>query len=380
MRILEVTHRYPPALGGVESHIAAIADGLRARGHTVEVATTDVDRDRPFRRLKPVAGSDPIPVRRHRAFRWWPAPHGLGIWAPGMAVDLFSSRADVVHAHAFGMAPTWLAALRRRRDRTPLVVETHVDRGRGTAGWLAYARFVARATLSPADRVVVQTRIERALLLSLGVDAEKIVTIPDGVDLREFPAPRDAPPARGGPPVALFVGRLDAEHKGLLTLVRALSRIPPSARPRIRLAGADWGGAGAVLRLAGELGVREQIELLGPLDRPRLLQEYRTADLFVLPSHLEPFGIVLLEAMAAGLPIVASRVGGIPEVVSEGENALLCPPGDPAALAAALERCTTDALLRRRLGAAGRARVLRFSWEAVLPEWLRLFESVGTAG
>ncbi|EQD47331.1 Glycosyl transferase, group 1 domain protein, partial [mine drainage metagenome] len=119
-----------------------------------------------------------------------------------------------------------------------------------------------------------------------------------------------------------------------------------------------------------------RVEILGPLDRPRLLEEYRRADLFVLPSLFEPFGIVLLEAMAAGLPIVASRVGGIPEVVAEGECALLCPPNDPAGLADALARLTADDGLRRRLGAAGRRRALAFSWETVIPEWVRLFESV----
>ncbi|EQD46663.1 glycosyltransferase, partial [mine drainage metagenome] len=144
MKILELTHRYPPALGGVEGHVEAIAAGLHARGHGVEIATTDVERDRPFRRLGPLERPDPWPVRRHRAVRLFPAPHGLGIWAPGMAVDLFRSRPDVVHAHAFGMAPTWLATVRRRRDPTPLVVETHADRGRGTAGWRLYARLVAR--------------------------------------------------------------------------------------------------------------------------------------------------------------------------------------------------------------------------------------------
>lgn len=379
MRILEVTHRYPPALGGVEGHIAAIAAGLEARGHSVDIVTTDVDRDRPFRRIGPERPPDPRPVRRHRAIRWFPAPHGLGVAAPGMAVDLLRHRADVVHAHAFGMAPTWFAAARRRRDPTPLVVETHADAGRGTDGWRVYARFVARATLAPADRVVVQTGLERALMVSLGVPPGKIETIPDGVDLSEFPfggAPR---PARDGPPVALFVGRLDLRQKGLLPLVRAVAALPSSARPSLHLAGADWGGAAAVRRLADALGIADRIEILGALPRSRLLDEYRHADLFVLPSSFEPFGIVLLEAMAAGLPVVASRVGGIPEVVEEGVTALLCPSDDPPALAAALGALTADEPLRRRLGAAGRRRAARFSWEAVIPSWIRLFEEVGAA-
>jgi glycogen synthase len=379
MKVLEVTQRYPPALGGVEIHVEAIARGLIERGHQVQIVTTDLARDRPFTRLSPQAATERFPVRRHRSIRSVPAPHGLGIFAPGMGFDLLTARADVVHAHAFGMAPTWFAAFSRRLRSTPLVIETHADSGRGTSGSRAYARAITRLTLRPADRIVVQTHVECDLLASLGASPERLALIPDGIDLAEFSG-MSKRSSRTECRTILFVGRMYPEQKGLDPLVRAFAQLPPELGLELRLVGEDWGGFALVQTLGRKLGVDRRIRLLGPLSRVALLEEYARADLFVLPSLFEPYGIVLTEAMAAGIPIVASRVGGIPEVVAEGENAFLCPPNNPTELAAALTRLAVDRSLRQRFSDAGVARVEQFSWTRVIPQWIRLFESVISQG
>ncbi len=379
MRIQEVTQRYPPALGGVEIHVEAIARALAARGHEVAIVTTDLERDRPFSRFARPPPPSPS-VRRHRAVRLLPAPHGLGIAAPGMLLDLLGPPADVVHAHAFGMAPTWFASLARRLRSTPLILEPHADAGRGTSGSRAYARAVARLTLRPADRIVAQTRSETALLAGLGVAAERIVRIPDGIDLTEFEGIGGPRRSGSGGLTVLFVGRLYPEQKGLEPLVRSWALLPSELDLNLRIVGDDWGGRRLVETRARELGVSDRITLTGPLPRSDLLQEFSRADLFVLPSLFEPYGIVLTEAMAAGLPIVASRVGGVPEVVAEGENALLVPPGDPAALAAAMEELARDDRRRTAFSRAGRTRVESFSWTRVIPQWERLFEEVAGGG
>ncbi|MGP8073388.1 MAG: glycosyltransferase family 4 protein [Thermoplasmata archaeon] len=373
MRVLEVTQRYPPALGGVEIQVQTIARGLSARGHTVEVVTTDLARDRPFTLLPTRPNPELFEVRRHRAVRWFPAPHGLGIGAPGMALDVLTADVDVVHAHAFGAAPTWYAALARRLRSTPLVIETHADAGRGTSGTGTYGRLVTRGTLTVADRIVAHTQLEADLLTSWGADRGRIAIIPNGVDLREFAQlpPRD--PSRTGMTV-LFVGRLYPEQKGLIPLVRGFARTPRELDLRLRIVGEDWGGLVPVLQLARELGVSDRVVATGALSRSDLLREYASADLFVLPSLFEPFGIVLLEAMAAGLPIVASRVGGVPEVVQEGENALLVPPNAPDELGGALAQLGGDPSLRARFSAHGREWVQKFSWDQILPQWIALFE------
>lgn len=379
MRILEVTQRYPPALGGVEILVETLAYELTAQGHSVEVVTTDLARDRPFARLDRISSADAIPVRRHRAVRWFPAPHGLGIAAPGMGLDVLSSRVDVIHAHAFGMAPTWFGAMARRLRPIPLVIEAHADAGRGTSGSTTYAKLVTRMTLNAADRVVAHTQRESDLLASWGVERNRLARIPNGIDLGEFSALPPRNPTRPGVTVT-FVGRLYPEQKGLIPLLRAVALVPPAVDLHLRLIGEDWGGLAVLNRLGRELGISERVVATGPLARGDVLREYASADIFVLPSLFEPFGIVLLEAMAAGLPIVASRVGGIPEVVREGENAILVPPNDSSALAAALTLLATDGSLRVRLGRHGRDWVQQYSWSRVVPQWVALFEGLKAGG
>jgi glycosyltransferase involved in cell wall biosynthesis len=378
VRILEITQRYPPALGGVERHVERLAFELAQAGAYVDIVTTDLSRDRPFTRgrFAPVQGL--ATVRRHRAVQWFRGPHGLGIAAPGMLLDALRARADIVHAHAFGYFPTWAGRLTRDLRGIPLVITPHSDRGAGTSLSYLYARTVARATLRRADRVVAVTRLEAHWLGSLGVDSSRIQVIPNGIDLTEFEA---RPPRResdGGPRI-LYVGRIYPEQKGLESLVEAFALLPRPLDARLRLVGEDWGGLARLERIARDLGVAGRMNATGPIPRRELLSEYASSDLFVLPSLFEPFGIVLLEAMAAGLPVVATRVGGIPEVVEENRTAILVSPGNPAELARAINRCLSDRMLSARLGSEGRRRVEQFAWPRLVPAYVQLVSNVISA-
>jgi glycogen synthase len=379
VRILELTQRYPPALGGVERHVERLAHELALAGARVEVVTTDLRRDRPFTReiFDPSLG--PVQVRRHRAVRWLRDRRGLTIAAPGMLADALRARVDIVHAHAFGYFPTWVGRITRSLRNIPLVVTPHSDRGEGTDRSHLYGAAVARATLRKAERTIALTRLEAAWLESLGVKAERIRVIPNGIDLTEFAA---LPPRRshsGGPRV-LYVGRLQPEQKGLETLVEAFAQLPRALDAQLRFVGEDWGGLARIVQVAHDRDVTDRVSTTGPVSRPELLAEYSSSDLFVLPSRFEPFGIVLLEAMAAGLPVVATRVGGIPEVVDESRTALLVSPGDALSLADAIRRVLTDPALAARLGATGRQHVERFSWPRLVPEYLQTFSEMIAGG
>lgn len=381
MRLLELTQRFPPAIGGVETHVEALTREMIARGMDVEIATTDLVRDRPFERFRAPPVQSVGTVRRHRARQLFPAPHGLGIIAPGLLVDGLSARADVIHAHAFGYFPTWVGALRRRLGRSPLVISPHADRGAGTPSSRRYARGVARGTLRAADRVVALTATERRLLVELGVDEHRLSVIPNGIDLGEFdPSPLGSSIDLGSAPARLlFVGRVYPSQKGLLPLVHAFARLPRDTPAELRIVGEDWGGAEPVRAAARRLGISDRLVLLGGLPRAAVVREYCSADVVVVPSLFEPFGIVLLEAMAAGVPLVASDVGGIPDVVENERTGLLVPPGDVLALSTAIERLLRDAPLRRKLAVAAHERVQAYSWAALAPRWERLFRDVSDA-
>jgi glycosyltransferase involved in cell wall biosynthesis len=232
-------------------------------------------------------------------------------------------------------------------------------------GWAfkAYAG-AAAALFRLADRaleplttatICVSDRERQAGLAARTCRAERTVVIPNAVDAAAAPQARHG----GAPPRIVTVGRL-AAPKDPLTLVHALGAI----------AGRDWTaeliGDGPqhadVAAAVHALGLEGAVRLAG--ERHDVPQRLAEADVFVLSSRSEGAPLSVLEAMAAGLPVVASAVGGVPELVEDGVTGVLVAPGDPAALAAVLERLLADGDLRRRLGAAGRERVLaRFDLE-----------------
>ncbi len=372
MRVIQVTQRFSPALGGVEDQVMNLASRLTEAGVTTEVFATDLLTDIPLRRLGNGGPPFSFTVRRFRAVKILDLPHGLGIVAPSMFPGVLAHRPDLIHAHAYGHFATVVGSLARLFQGIPLVVTPHSDPGRPSLAKRFFDFVVPALTLRPAQRVIALTRVEAEYLRGLGVAEERIRVIPNGVNLGEFEGmgPRLRP---GGPPTLLFVGRCYPQQKGLEYLVRAMALLPPHAGARLRIVGEDWGGAAQALSLARALGVGDRVTYSGPLGRGELLQAYAEADILVLPSLFEPFGIVLLEAMATGLPVVASRVGGVPEVMEDGKTGFLVQPGNARALAEALDLLLSDPALRRRMGRAGRIRAAEYSWDRILPQVLDVY-------
>ncbi len=374
MRVLELSLRYPPAIGGVEATLEQLVAGLRAAGVEVEVATTDLLRTRPFARQEiPRVGEAPG-IRRHRAYRFAPGPLGLGIAAPGMFFDAIESPAQIVHAHAFGYSPTWIGALARRRPGRRLVITPHADPGRGLPASALYHRVVAAGTLRTADRIVVQSDRERRFLLSLGVDEARVVRIPTGIDL-SLVAGADRPPASETCRL-VSVGRLDLAQKGLDVLLAAVALAAARGPVSLHLLGDDWGAAAIVRRLADRAGIADRVRLDIAPDPGTIQRALAASDVFVLASRFESFPRVLLEAMAAGLPIVATNVGGVAELVAPGSNALLVPPGDAPALAEAIGTLAADPAQRARFSAVSRERVAAYDWRRIVPQYLAMFRSL----
>jgi rhamnosyl/mannosyltransferase len=279
--------------------------------------------------------------------RPWRVPLLLfGMWR---ALRRAARDADVVHVHWLLVAPIAWAA------RTPFVLSLH---GSGSAGPLADLRLAERHPRSfrwlvTRARVVigVSEPLVRAAA-SAGADA---VLVPHGVDV---PAPREQPDA--DPPIALFAGRL-APEKGLDVLARAMEQVDE-----------------VQLQMAGDGPLRSLFpQALGFVAHEELQRLYAGAAMLVLPSRSEGFGVVALEAMAAGLPVVASRVGGLAWLVEDEVTGLLVEPGDAGALRDAILRLRDDPALRRRLGDAGRRRAIeRFGWEHVTERTLEAYRRV----
>jgi glycosyltransferase involved in cell wall biosynthesis len=222
-----------------------------------------------------------------------------------------------------------------------------------------------------AAHVVANSEALRELALR-SLPGLAVAVIPNGVDTELFHPPAPAGRGAAGHRLRLlFVGRL-TRQKGADVLLQAMRALRGRLDVEAALAG-DGDARPALERMAGDLGLRDAVRFLGWCDRARIAAESRAADVFVLPSRDEGMSNAILEAMAAGLPVVATGLAANRQLVAEGSSGLLTPPDQPEALAEAILRLGADAALRQRLGAAGRARVERdFSWRETARAYLHL--------
>lgn len=341
------------APGGVQTHVRQLAAHLRGEGHEVLVlAPASLQPPEPW--VQGVGRPIRVPFNGSIApICPWPASRRR----VRAALERFGP--DVLHAHEPFVPGTAMFAV--RAAAVPVVATFHAYSDRSLAVRLA----------APALRGVWRS-IDVALAVSEAARefAGRIVrgpihVIPNGADVTLF---RDASPAEGLPPGEriLFVNRLEP-RKGFRTTVRAFGRVA-LRRPEARLVVAgDGPERDALDDLPAPL--RSRVTMLGNVAHSRLPPYHAGCHVFVGPAlGRESFGIVLVEAMAAGLPVVASDIPGYREVVRADVDGLLVPPGDAAALAQAIERVLDDAPLAARLRAAGRARAARFDWPVVAEE------------
>jgi D-inositol-3-phosphate glycosyltransferase len=383
-------HASPLAvLGGVDAggqnvHVAALAAGLGRRGVEVTVYTR---RDEPALpasvsmaprvRVVHVDAGPPRTIGKDRL-----PPH-MGRFADELARALADERPDVVHAH-FWMSGR--AALRAARPLAIPVVQTFHALGvvkrrhQGCADTSPPERIEAeRELVRAADHVIATCSDEVFELRRLGADPDRVSIVPCGVDLGLFSPDGPSAPRRPGLARLLVVSRL-VERKGIGDVVRALAEVPDAelvvagGPPREQLARDRE--ARRLLALAQELGVAERVSLLGSVERGAVPALMRSADVVVCVPWYEPFGIVPLEAMACGVPVIASSVGGLVDTVVHGITGLHLPPRRPRRIAAAVRTLLADEELRRSLGAAGveRARA-RYGWDRIAAATLACYRA-----
>lgn len=286
-----------------------------------------------------------------------------------LARAVAEARPDLIHTHSYVMR--YVLPVTLRVEPRPAMVHTIHNLARRDTGPLGRAINLA-AFRRGAAAVAVAGEVARSFRAAYGFDAAAV--IPNGIDLARF-APTGARERwrreRGianGELLVVSVARLDAQ-KNPLALVEAFARLPGA--PHLAIAGAGR-LRDAVRERAERLGVAERVLLLGAIEDVAPLLE--AADIFALASDWEGNPVAVMEAMAAGVPVVATAVGGVPELVENGVTGLLVPAGDPAALAAALTAMAADAPLRRRFSQAARARSRSFGEGAMVSAYAALFK------
>ena len=399
MKIAMVSEHASPlaALGGVDAggqnvHVASLSAALAGRGHQVTVYTRRDAEDLPARvqvspRLEVVhvpAG----PPRHVPKDELLPFMEDL---AAGMARDWQDCPPDLVHGHFWMSGLAALDAARRLaagRARIPVVQTFHAlgtvkRRHQGSADTSPVERqWLEPAVGRQAGRVLATCSDEAFELTAMGVAPEKISIAPCGVDPHLFSG---AGPSeeRGRTHRILSVGRL-VPRKGVDVVIGALPYLREAGFDDVELlivgGGGDAAETGAdtearrLLAVAAELGVREHVRFRGQVPREAMPGIFRSADVVVCTPWYEPFGIVPLEAMACGIPVVAAAVGGLRDTVVDEGTGLHVPPRDPEATAQALARLLADQGLRRALGQAGRQRARSgYSWDRVAVQTERAY-------
>jgi N-acetyl-alpha-D-glucosaminyl L-malate synthase BshA len=362
--------------GGSGVVAAEVAGSLARRGHQIHVLSDDVpgrldpaQQNVAFHRVAP----PPYPQLKH-------SPYTLALTSKIVEVSR-RERLDVVHAHyaiphavSAHLAREVLAADAGGRAAAPKLVTTLHGTDITLVGSDPSFLPLTRFSIAASDAVTTPSAwLARATHETLGVpDTVAIEIVPNFVDADRFhPAAETRP--RPAAPVVVHVSNF-RPVKRVGDVVEVFARLRAARPVRLRLVG-DGPDRPAIEAQVAALGLGADVEFLGErIDLPAVLAE---ADLFLLPSETESFGLAALEAMACGVPVIASAVGGLPEVIPEGDVGFLCPLGDVAAMAAAASRLFDDAALHRRLSlAARRLAETRYRVEPAVDRYVAVYRRV----
>jgi glycosyltransferase involved in cell wall biosynthesis len=384
MRVLLVSDFYPPTPGGLEAHVRRLAAALIRRGHSVAVLSGTPQPD-------PLAGAPsyyaPTILSRvpgaygNKGLRF-PPPFPDPAFRRAVRQVAESWQPDIIHAHG------WCSFSAYWAGGPPLIVTLHdhglrcpkrtLLRARGECGTGVGPGCITCAGDQPAVKRAGLAGAMRWSVPKLGAHASTFIAVSHSVAQRAaqggitrskitvipnfFDTASREPGMEPAEPTVLFVGP-DTPHKGRSVAVAAFGRLP-SGTATLVLAGSE-----SAVNADGVVN-------LGYLRSAELWEQYRRATIAVVPAIWpEPCPTVLLEAMAHGLPVIGSRIGGIPDLIEEGSSGLLVPPDDPARLAESMRVLLADRDLRHKLAAGARERSLKFDTEVVVPQIVDVYES-----
>jgi len=391
VRVLILSWEYPPLIeGGLARHVRKLAENLVAQGTDVHVLARGTEEAPPEEEMEGVTVHRVLEPERPRElgeFVTWIERMNADMLATGVEVG-DSYDFDLVHGH------DWLVAGAgdhlAKRFRCPFVVTVHATEYGRHQGWVdkhpqSHIHGVERWMTNRADRVITCSAYMRDHVADIyGLDEADVTVIPNGIDPSELTAVDDLDALRArfaepGQQLILLVGRLVYEKGFQLALEAMPGLVERLGNVRFLVAGSGTAEQ-ELKRQASELGLDEHGTFLGWIGDDVLHSLYRVADLTVVPSLYEPFGLVALEAMASGCPCIVADTGGLREIVPADDRVgLRFNGGDPEHLATMVERLLTDDTLRERLVAEASEHVLRFDWADVATQTAELYGDVARA-
>ncbi len=356
--VILLSSEYPPHIcGGLGTHVASLTAAMAPpiEFHILVPASAEYSNANPAIHLHPV----PLADARNNMEFWVEFCRSCMEIAAGLPGPV-----SLIHCHEW---MTLLAGIGlKARLGAPLVYNVHLPQDSGPT--LQFENL----GLACADLVLVNSHAVERELQERGVDAGQITVVPNGVDTALF-QPSQVWPEDAG--YILFVGRL-VPQKGLDVLLKAFAVLVRRC-PESRLSIVGDGYLQLYLkRVARYLGIAGKISFIDWSTGPPLIRLYQDARFVIVPSYYEPFGIVALEAMACARPVIASRVGGLEEIVADGHEGWLVEAGDHLELAKRMAGLAADAAQRERMGRAGRLKAQAFDWKHVAERMITLYEGL----
>jgi glycosyltransferase involved in cell wall biosynthesis len=372
LKIAQVAPFFHPHIGGVETHVYNLSKGLVKKGHKVTVYTSLVKGSKEnetyhgitVKRIKPLMTMFTTPV------------------TPGLKERIKQDRHDIIHAHYPPPLASYYAAKASKKKKTPFILTYHCDlvlpKFYGSVITAMYRSSLGRSTLKITNGVIVTTKTYAATSRDLW-NIEPSV-IPNAIDPSEFNPEGEGHNIRKKhdlqqSQMILYVGRLKY-HKGLEYLIESAKHTEADVK-YVLVGGGEF--KSRLMNLTNELKLKDRIIFAGEVPNSELPQYYSACDIFVLPSvsRLEAFGIVGLEAMASAKPVIISDIPGVREVIEDGVCGLLSEPMNPQDLGKKITRLLADPDLRRKMGEAGKQKVLNeFTWEKVVAQTQELYKKI----
>ena len=373
----EVTSCFPPSRGGVERIVEALALRLEREGHHVVVVTTS--RGLPSGTYHQKLAE--VEIYRYPEYR---LPFMETAVSPGMIGQVLSQRFDVLHVHGMTPTVTDVCILIGKLKRKPVVLSYHYDAE--TTGRLAVLLETAyNALAAPIIRLadvltILSDSYAKTSKVLQGVRG-KLKRVPGGVDLREFSPTSNHEHKQTPPPTILFVGKI-IHYKGVEYLIDAMPTVLARV-PNAKLVLSGRSNSQRYTRMIAnriaESPARDAILWEDEwIDRPALIQRLRECTVLVLPSvsRREAFGMVLIEAMSVGKPVIATSIPGPRDIVKDGINGFLVPPRDSEKLAESIVSILGDEALSTNMGHASRELARQYAWDRVTAQYVSIIESV----
>ena len=374
MNITQVVARFPPAIGGMEEHVYQISLELSRRGHKVSVITSnEIDG-----RVSTVQEENMHGIHVYRHPLFMPKMMREYWLIPGVFKSLKKTEADVFHVHGYRCLSSFTAISLAHFKHTPIVFTPHgIYPPKSISNALiklSFDRTLGRLMLCSADRTIALSGHNRRLLLQMGASADKIVIVPNGVNVETYRnLQRNAKVLKelgSQGPILIYVGRLDW-NKRVEKIVESMPKILknfPSAK--LVVIGPDYANCSvAFLDLGRKLGVERSLVMTGKVSAERLLELYSVADVFIMPSSYEGFGLSMLEAMICRILVIVSPAGGPKDILSHGVNSWFLEHATPEEISESVFSVLTNRQLREKIVKNAFELIkARYTWEKVVNE------------